>query len=247
MPIKLNVSTHYAKVEPEFVDLMKEIWKKQWSKLNDDIKVQRPSYREMRAKGNAPMMSRLKLLCTNKEALDKEITRLRGLPYDRFYVREYKGKKWFVGLTQPIVMNDDFRIYQAPRYLVYVPLDVTDRGVDSHFHFVPEGYEMITARHPHHNIGGLYSDQSHQPPNPQDPLDYVPSTCWGSFGTIAGSCIRSGDIADLYRNLGIYLTRINQNSLLTRPFGACHFLVDIGPAPEKKPATITKKTKFYDR
>lgn len=241
MPPKINVArvTQYARVDPAFTARLKEIWKERWRALNDEIKVQPPQYRKMKAQNNAPIMGRLKGLCTNQEALDKEITRLRGLPYERFYIRVYQGHEWLVGATHPFVMTDDIRKWQAPRYFVYIPDDVIARGTDAAFHFVPEGNEMTTARHPHHNVKKYYYDPSGQYREvdfnaAKDPLDYVPATCWGSFGTIATSCITAGDVVDLFRNIAIYLTRINQNSLLTRPFEACFFLKDIGPADEKQ-------------
>jgi len=251
MPPKLNVTraTQYAQVDPTFTARLKEIWKERWKALNEEIKCQPPQYRTMKAKNNAPIMSRLKGLCTNQDLLDKEITRLRGLPYERFYVRQYKGRQWLVGLTRPVVMNDDVRLYQAPRYFVYIPENVVARGTDADFHFVPEGNELTTARHPHHKTRDYYYDENgiSQPLGAggvKDPLDYVPSTCWGSFGVIANSCITAGDMVDLFRNIGIYLTRVNQNSLLVRPFNACFFLRDIGPAEAPAPATITKRTQF---
>ena len=248
MPPKLNITraTQYAQVDPAFTARLKEIWKARWKALNEEITVQPPNYRKMKATNNAPFMSRLKGLCTKPELLDTEITRLRGLPFERFFVREYKGHPWLVGLTRPVVMNDDNRLYQGPRYFVYIPDDVIARGTDAAFHFVPEGNEMTTARHPHHNVKKYYYDPSGQYQEvdlnaAKDPLDYVPETCWGSFGTIDTACITAGDVVDLFRNIAIYLTRINQNSLLTRPFEACFFLQDIGPADEKQKSALKGK------
>lgn len=252
MPPKLNIAARYAQVEPDFIDEIKKIWKARWSALNDEIKFQPPRFRPMKASANAPVMSRLKALCTDRLALDKELTRLRGLPYERFFTRQYRDLNWMVGLTRPVVMTDDTRRWQAPRYFVYIPDNVVSRGTDAAFHFVPEGYEMTTARHPHHKARTQQWGQSGDIENidysrAADPLDYQPSTCWGSFGAIATSCIKSGDMVDLFRNIAIYLTRVNMKSLLVHPFEACHFLVDIGPAAAEKTPAITRNTRFYDR
>lgn len=240
MPPKINAAgaAQYAQVDPAFIAMMKQIWKKRWSVLNGEIKSQDPRFRSYIAKKNAPQMSRLKALCTSPIALDKELTRLRGLSYERFYIRQYNEKKWMVGLTRPIVMSDGTRLYQAPRYFVYVPEEVDTKGTEAKFHFIPEGHELVSARHPHHKAQTFdYNeygrrveiDTSHI----KDPLDWSSSTCWGSFGTIASNCIAAGDIVDLYRNLYIYLTRIDQSSLLTIPFSSCYFLEDIGPVQKK--------------
>jgi hypothetical protein len=252
MPPKLNIANaaKYATVEPDFIELMKEIWKARWKVLNDDIKLAPPSYRKIKIENNAPIMSRLRGLCTKPELLDKEITRLRGLAYERFYTREFRGLRYLVGLTRPIEMTDDVRRYQAPRYFVYFPESMVQKGTEAPFHFVPEGHELTLYRHPHHNVKQYYYPDSgggtehYDYSDVKDTLEYNPATCWGSFGTIATSCTAAGDVVDLYRSIAIYLTRINQNSLLSRPFSACDFLRDIGPAEAPPPPTITEKTKF---
>ncbi len=214
MPIKLNV-TQQTSVTPEFMDLLKEIWKERWKALNDEILQADPRMRDFTVKKNAPMMSRLRAACTDKKAFDYEHTQLLCLPFVKFWTEERNKVLYLAGLTQPILLTDlNNRRWQGPRYTIYVSRDVSARGTSARFHWVPEGHELQYARHPHHNARTPNSSCRH-------PLDMIPNTCWGTFGTMTNSCSRGGEVANLFRTLHLYASRVDMSSLLTRPFEAC--------------------------
>ena len=47
-----------------------------------------------------------------------------------------------------------------------------------------------------------------------NPLDYVPSTCWGNFGPLITNLVHDGDVAELFRALYLYLTIYDDGSPL---------------------------------
>ncbi len=216
MPMKLKIHDR-TEIEPAFMDLMKDLWKERWTALNREIKEADPRFRPMHIKKNAVVMTRLKANCTDKAALDHEKTQLITLPYIRFWTLQHDGMDWMAGLTKPILMTDGgAQRWQGPRYTVYIPRNVFQRGTDAHFHFVPEGSELIHDRHPHHTAS-MPSSTTY------DPLDMNPYTCWGDFGTIASACIRAGEITNLFRTIYVYLTRVNLRSLLCYTFQSTPF------------------------
>lgn len=214
MPIKLNLAQQCT-VMPEFLDVMVEIWKERWKALNNEISQASPRMREFHARKNAPMMSRMKAACTDKAARDYEKTQLLCLPFVKFWTLEHNGRLWLAGMTTPIILTDlSAKRWQGPRYTIYIPREVTTQSTSAAFHWIPEGYELDWARHPHHKA---------YMPNPpvNHPLDMTPSTCWGTFGQMTQSCVRGGEVSNLFRTLHLYASRVDMNSLLVHPFEAC--------------------------
>lgn len=217
MPIKLNLENRTI-VEQAFLDALVEMWKEHWKTLNDEVRLSEPRYRPVVVKQNAQTMGQLRAWVQNKTAFDAQKTQLVTLSYEKFWLLERRGQQWLAGLTRPIVLSDtNNKRWQGPRYTVYVPRNVLMGGTGSRFHFVPEGFELRYARHPHHNARSEYGEI------PEHPLDMTPHTCWGDFPTIVTNNTRSGDVVNLFRTFQIYLSRVDMHSLLTHPFEACPF------------------------
>lgn len=215
MPIKLKLN-NITQVEPGFEDELVSIWKERWKALNEEILHAEPRMKDFIAKKNGPAMNKLKGMIQDKNVQDYERTQLMCLPFERFWLETHNGVLYLAGLTKPIILTDlGFKHWQGPRYTIYVPRDAAGKGTSARFHFIPEGFELYWARHPHHHT---YSD-----PNATHPLDLPPSTCWGTFGTMSNACCRAGDFTNLFRTLHQYTSRVDMHSLLTHPFEACHF------------------------
>jgi hypothetical protein len=215
MPIKINTANQVV-IEPGFMNVVMDIWKERWKALNDEITHGEPRFQKMIGNKNAPIMNRLKLAITKKDRQDYERTQFLCLPFVKFWTFERQGALWLAGLTQPITLSDmGSHRWQGPRYTIYLPRDIASKSTSARLHFVPEGHELAYARHPHHNAY-LSRENTH-------PVDMSPHTCWGSFGTMAQNCTRGGEIANLFRTLHLYLSRVDMHSLLTHPFEACPF------------------------
>lgn len=232
MPIRLNIQNQTT-VTPEFMDVLVDIWKERWKALNDEILQASPRMRDFHAKKNAPMMSRMKAACTDKTARDYEKTQLLCLPFVKFWTLEHRGAQFLVGLTKPITLTDlSSKRWQGPRYTIYVPRQVTTQSTSAAIHWIPEGYELDWARHPHH--------KAYMPDPPvSNPLDMTPSTCWGTFGQMTQSCVRGGEVSNLFRTLHLYTSRVDMNSLLVHPFEACR---QFTPLPDSQPEPAIRPT-----
>jgi hypothetical protein len=202
-----------AVVEDSFREALISFWKKRWTELNKAIVETDVRAKQIAIRDNAPTLSRLKGICTNPKLFDQELAKLHLLPYEKFVTKEYQGRVWMMGLTRPVILTDGLKRWQGPRYWICIPDDVDRRESKYAFHFLPQGFENLKFRHPHHkeNDTDIW-DNDH--PLPGNPLGHTSWTCWGSFGTIVQTCVQSGDLVDLYRTLSIYISRVDMGSLL---------------------------------
>lgn len=236
MPPRLNMTkiASIATVDEDFVEELKRVWEARLKALKKEAEARGP-YKDKYLREKKMTIARL-LSLRKPENLDKEITRLRGLQYEHFYTRVCGDKKYLCGLTKPIVMDTGERMFQAPRYKVCVP--VSPRLTSVGFHMIPEGYEFVRDRAPHHIAvtRRLTAIDPHE-----DPLEMFPHTCWGAFGEAIQSILGSADIVDLFRTIHVYLSRIDERSMLVTSLLDLPFLKEIDRVQKSRRFRLEKR------
>lgn len=218
-----------AEVSKEFVDAMVEIAQ---ARIRNFIEVAEYSMnKQLILHQKAPAIAKLRRLKT-REGRDYEITRLRGLDYVGFGVVERNDKRYLVAKTKDITLTLWKRSKpgpSAPRwdmgpYIIYIELEGLKNGLISNPHFIPLRSPLTENRHPHHKA------RPSSPNWPYDPLQFVPSTCWGSFGPIVSDCAKNGDIVELFRAFHAYLSRYDSGSPLAGGIEYCTFAKGVANA-----------------
>lgn len=126
---------------------------------------------------------------------DHELTRLRALPYEKFFVHRQQGISFFAGITRDLVIKGGGTSYDAGEYLVLIRASMM-----AQFHLLPVDDITRHARHPHHTGSG--------------DLTVPANTCFGSF-TALPAILDFGDLPESFRALHIFLSRYNPHSPLT--------------------------------
>lgn len=205
-----------AEVTPDFVNAMIEIAKGRIARFAQDLEYATPRMKDRMRAEKAPIVARLSQLRT-ADGRDMEVTRLRSLPYTKFELVTHKDIAYLAAHTQPIRLVEwrgnkaSTNQWDLGVYTIYTRVEHLKLGSAEGTHFVPNEDPMTLERHPHHRAYNNVRDARH-------PLDYSPSTCWGSYGAIVSSCAVNGDIVELFRSLYSYVTRYNPGSPLVHGF-----------------------------
>jgi hypothetical protein len=204
------IKSNRALLKENFTDALMGMYKVRLKTLAHERRVLPESSREHFDQNNRLAVSRMLDVTRSKEAFDRELTEMRALPYEVFDT--FRG--YIVAKTKPVTIENmtTHQKYDAGEYAVFISIDVASMGItsglgnDKRVHMVPLRDPWFKGRHPHHRANGRDGEKH--------PVEVSASTCWGSFGTIAASCIRSGDFVDFFRIIATYLTRYDQNSPL---------------------------------
>lgn len=164
--------------------------------------------------------------------IDLEVTRLRGIDFERIYAEEIDGQTWFIGQTKDLKIqtvkgrNRSTRyshgsssfgeFHDLGDYKVYFPAQALATPKIKDIHFVPDRDPKTTARHFHHTAS--------MRPNFHHPVEMIPNTCWGGFSEVVAANMEACDLSDLFRMLRIFVGRRNPSSLLQRNVG--HEILD---------------------
>jgi hypothetical protein len=210
-----------ATVEPDFVDTMIEIYS-QWLKAISAAK-NNENFMEQK-KGN---IARLLPIVRRQNpslhsGLEYEITRLRGLAYEKFY--SYvgpDGQKYIVGLTNPItirVYSNNEILGKLGKYRVYLPMKLFATCNLGDLHMIPENNLFSVFRHPHHYIAAWPDESYLSSSNRQsekiykgNPLVGKTGNCWGDTTHSLRGSVEDPDIpavfAILHRHLSTWGTQ----------------------------------------
>jgi len=216
-----------ATVSDAFKYRMIEIYKSRLTGIKNNIDSAYPGIKDNLKAKEMPKVNRLIALINDKSALDREITKLRSLPYTVFDFQTHGERSFMYGKTKEItIIANKANQYDAGEYGVYAPFDRMMKGNlgQNCWHFIPFRDPKSHQRTPHHHSG--HSSYDH-------PLEANSATCWGSFGSVVPGILADGDVVELFRILHFYISRYDQNSPLggIRPM---KFVTQIFPQPQSR-------------
>jgi hypothetical protein len=215
MPPKINIQR--ARIAPEFIDLMIELYG-EWMTRNQNLIIQgsqRDSFRHfaMTAKRMLPIVRRQS---DDREGLDYEVTRLRGLPFTDFLVvmdvdpTDDEGARipWLVGRTKHVTIRNYQKrtevMGELGRYDVYIPSTIVRSPQLGHIHMIPQRNQWALNRHPHHYLN-VYEPEFERSGSP---LRYPTGNCWGSYSAVIKRMVDLPDFpalfGQLFGHLGTY-------------------------------------------
>jgi hypothetical protein len=211
MPPKINAQR--AVIAPEFIDLMIELYA-EWMTRNNNLIIQgtqREGFKHyaFTARRMLPIVRRQS---NDREGLDYEVTRLRGLPFTHFLAvmdvdpTEESGEKipWLVGRTKHVRIADYRRrseiIGELGCYDIYIPSTIVRTPQLGHIHMIPQRNQRSHNRHPHHylNDGRLYDNEMVMD---RSPLSYLTGNCWGSYSAVIKRQVDLPDFPALFGQL----------------------------------------------
>ncbi len=206
MPPKM---TPRADVDRSFLDLSCEIYEnflKREKRQAAMFPAGEKAYMQQRGPALAKALAVLRDQGDGRSGRDWEITRLRALPFTRFTSVTHSARRYLVGITKPITHDVNGIHYELGPYAIYVPVHELQNNATRGFHFIPTKAPKVEDRFMHHYAVRRNANDH--------PLDYSPSTCWGTFGETIGNMVSIIDIPELFRFLQIYLTRYDPSSPL---------------------------------
>jgi hypothetical protein len=199
-----------ATISDAFKEKWMEVCRQRLLKMKNVIDDAPPYVRDGLKQRINPKAQRLIGIINDKSKLDREITKLRSLPYAAFDYQNYKGREFLYGKTKEIIITASARQkYDAGEYGVYAPLSrLVEGSLNSNvsWHFIPFREPKSHQRTPHHH-NGWHNEGLH-------PLETNSATCWGSFGPVIPSILEDGDVVELFRILYIYVSRYDPHSPL---------------------------------
>jgi hypothetical protein len=212
-----------APVSQDFIELFREMSLTRYKTILSKRKATNPQQLPFWDRDNMPNLGRIKALFEDKEVWDRELTKLKTLPFVAYGTYTDGDKNFLCVETDDILLEDpDNRCkWNMGHYLCYVNSSVAENGLadnwsrTSSIHFVPKNAPWTFARHPHHKATTY--DEAGRRMSLTHPTQMFANTCWGTFGSVATLSTNLGDFTELLRILNIYLTRYNPRSALGFP------------------------------
>jgi hypothetical protein len=152
---------------------------------------------------------RLKVMLSDR-GIDRMVTSLKRMEYQKFLCNKSPdGMVYICGLTKDRIFDIRGAKYNAGPYYACISHNSIVNMEMSPIHIFPARYPKTKNRHLHHYTSSVYvhGEILH-------PLESKESTCWGSVGTAYRSALDDCDIADLFRILNIFTTRLDWSSAL---------------------------------
>ena len=198
-----------AAVPKEFTDKMVETARLRLKTIQTDLQGIGDHHRKHFIDQNGIAIARMKQLLKDPLALDMEVTRLRGLPFEKYWIEVHQDICYFAGQTKEIIIHSSQRWSLGP-YNVYMPQQAFIQGATGRFagdtgpkfHFIPVWKPNTFTRHMHHVSNSTF-DYSYS----RNPLDMSSSTCWGGFGPIILGNAKDSDVVEAFRTIYTYLSR----------------------------------------
>lgn len=143
---------------------------------------------------------------TTPLGVDRTLTRLKRLKYKKFScLKAPDGEIYLCGETKDMIFTIDDRDLNVGTYFVCISSRSIIKRQMRPIHMFPARDPRTFHRHLHHKVRN----------NPTGhPLMADESTCWGNVGPSYVSARNDGDVADMFRVLYIYLSRLNWSSPL---------------------------------
>lgn len=137
---------------------------------------------------------------------DRMITALKRMKFEKFYcTKAPSGEVFLCGKTLDMILNLKGTSYNVGPYHICIGESAILGTSLDQVHMFPDRKPLAYNRHLHH--GTRNHDFKH-------PLMAVTSTCWGNVGSSFVSAKNEADIADMFRVLFIYVSRLNYSSPL---------------------------------
>jgi hypothetical protein len=211
-----------AVITPEFINALVEMSKTKLRAMAEARRVTPSHIVQYWDEKNLNRVAYLKTLISDKDFLDKQITRLKMLKIANATL--INNGTLLAIQTEPITMLSTVidnktqkqvvkRSWEAGSYTIYLPIAVAFSGLTtgigpSAVHFVPDEFPGTQYRHPHH-----HADVHTENIDPNAPYRSSSSTCWGDFGPTTSNAVTRGDYIDLVRLLTLYIERVNERSI----------------------------------
>jgi len=207
MPPKINIQR--ANIAPEFIELMIDLYK-EWVVKNERIirqSIGNPRHEHFAHSGRRMLQIAKRQSPSPRAGLDYEITRLRGLPYDKFYVVEEPSPTnpdevipWLAGHTRFVTMTNHANRKEVMGhmgcYTIFIPSTIVEYPSIDSIHMVPDRNHLSRNRHPHHYLNVTPDMQL-----TLSPLAYPTGNCFGDYSGVIKGMIDEPDFPELFRQL----------------------------------------------
>lgn len=148
----------------------------------------------------------------------RTLAALSHLPFSEFFTFEdSRHETYLIGLSHPIYYLHDDLSYQGPgclgEYYIAVPCSGIVQENLAGFHFIPADWTHAAFRHFHHVLDPELQRK-------ENPLDEIPTTCWGGFAPLLLDALYRTDVAAIFEYTFLFLGQVNLESILCTPFHA---------------------------
>ncbi len=208
-----------ALIEPEFVDIYSQFIENSIVAAKEEIPmIKGETMRRSEEIRIAKLQRVLSGTAGERGSLDHEMTRLRRLPIQRYYVEhtraegQYPARVFLAAKTQDILLSANYKKkhdWNLGEYVIGLPL-----SNPTAFDLVPLRDPLTINRHPHH-LASLTPGVKH-------PFNMKKRNCLAGFATIITNMARDGEIAELFMVLHRFLSNWNPGSPLKRPQYIAH-------------------------
>lgn len=197
--------------------LFNQSFEKSLSKIYHDVITRRPSLQHpsvINSQLDQIVLLRERISNPRRETI-RALNALSRLPLTEYSLLENsRQQKFITGITKPIFYLHEDYSYQGPgclgKYMIAVPWEGIIHEQISRFHFIPINHIHSPNRHFHHCL-------DEQIKRTDDPLDEIPTTCWGSFGTPILQALFMVEIAVIFEYACLFLSLVNMESVLCHP------------------------------
>ena len=210
MAIKLDVQV--TVVTDSFKDAVKEIIQKKVMMLDAKrSSLNMSAYGAQKHREQLEKNLRLAKRLLTAQGQDRMITALKRMKFEKFYCLKAPSKEVFLcGKTDDMLLTlRNGHKYNVGPYHICIGESAIIGDSLTQIHMFPHRKPLAEARHLHHGARRYNGNDEIK-----HPLMMHTNTCWGNVGSSFVSAKNEADIADMFRVLYIYVSRLNYGSPL---------------------------------
>jgi hypothetical protein len=204
MPIKIAPR---ANISQEFIDGLKAVSKSKLEQIKKDAdNTWSDNLKKRMLRDGAVAIGYHKRMLKDPVFFDKELTKLRSLPFQSFGRKHECGRDYLHAVTKDVILKAGSNKYDMGEYEVHIPIVWVQDDNDPIIWSVRE--PDWETPHPHFFANRNWGSRP-------TPFERRMSFCWGQFGAVIGAVKREMNIPEYLRILYTYLTRCNPSDLYT--------------------------------